>query len=156
MNTTIKLQLGLLAFTGLIAFGIIIFAVSSLVKPSQKDKTPTRAATSLPSPTPHQATPQAFDTSRSLPGTGTLTVTSPLSDVIVTIDAPIHAEAPAAVTPSQRPQVPPQYTPFYLKNIPAGEHTIIAAKPGYIAKTMKIMIEDGKETKITVELSPAR
>lgn len=124
-------------------------AVQPTPQPTRPQSTPT------PTPPPFltldeisypEATPQPYYSSASTSAVGTLIVTSVQEDVRVMID---DGEEEADQTPTKYPI---HITPFRVEDIPVGEHTLRAAKYGYIFQTIPFRIDPNTITRIEVNL----
>lgn len=82
--------------------------------------------------------------------TGTLIVTSPLSDVRIKIDS---GDEEVPVSPVSYPR---QRPPFKISNMPSGKHLLQAVMPGYVMQNITVEIKPNQTTRVTINLQPIR
>jgi hypothetical protein len=143
----------------LLVFILLVVALITVILFSTTSE-PETTVTTIPTPTPinvittreqsfREATTQPFY-SDNTKRTGTLIVTSSLSEVRVMIDDGEHEAT------TKESNYPIQLTPFKITDIPTGEHMIRAAKPGYIFKEISFFIKPGEVTRVELTLTPIR
>lgn len=161
MRSSIRLQLIIFAIAGCVALFILITSLLGFFSSSSPKNggqmAPRQSPTQITTQEKEypQATLQQFQNTNSNE-TGTLVVSTSTEGIIIKIDPLAIGETQGEKDLSTLPKIPTQYPPFKYVGIPAGQHTLLASKPGYLAQKISFTIAPSEITRLQISLTPLK